>query len=718
MKKIIFRLTIALVVAAAAWGGYRAIKELPGKESSTLATTKVRQGDVVVRTYARGELRAVRSATLTAPNLFGTVQVTKLAALGAFAREKDLIAEFDDSELLSRLEEKQLEIEQINENVKKSRAELAIRENQDQVELLSARYAVRRAELEVKRNPLISEIDAKRNNLSLEEARRRLQKLESDIKSRREQAQAELAVLQERLNKANLELNRERSRLNQVKVLSPMSGLVAIKQNRGTGFFFSGMQLPDIREGDQLQPGMPIVEVLDLSELEVIARIGELDRANLKEGQDVVIGLDALADARLNGKIKSMSGTASANVFSSDPAKKFDVMFSVDMQQLLKTLGATPDQISRVMATAEANRKKPPMTNPMAGMMAMFGGGGGAPGGGGGMMGGGGGGMGGMGGGGGSPGAGGGGAPGDMMGGGGAPGGGPGGGGGGFRMFGGGGAGGPGGASSITPEQMEKMKAAMAKAFGGKNPMEMSQEERMAAFAKVREEMQKAGVTMPARGQRKGGDEAKRGADGETKGGGQPGPAGGPPVMFGGMRGTGGDAGAPGAGADGQRRRGGDQMAAAGGGPGGGGGRRGGGGPPSASGGFGGFSQKEIDAAKLPPAPEESASQLDVLLRPGLLADVEIIVEKIPNAIYIPAQAIFQKEGKSVVYVKEGNKFVPRVIQPLKRSESLMIVSSGIKSGEEILMQDPDAKPSDKKKGAPKGESAPAMPMGMGGKKG
>ena len=49
-----------------------------------VATTKVRRGDVIVRSFTRGELRAVRSATLIAPNLFGTVQVTRLAALGQF----------------------------------------------------------------------------------------------------------------------------------------------------------------------------------------------------------------------------------------------------------------------------------------------------------------------------------------------------------------------------------------------------------------------------------------------------------------------------------------------------------------------------------------------------------------------------------------------------------------------------------------------------------
>ena len=111
----------------------------------------------------------------------------------------------------------------------------------------------------------------------------------------------------------------------------------------------------------------------------------------------------------------------------------------------------------------------------------------------------------------------------------------------------------------------------------------------------------------------------------------------------------------------------------------------------------GGFSLKDLEAAKLPPPPEED-SQLDVLLRPGLLADVEIIVEKIPNAIYIPAQAIFQKENKSVVYVKQGTKFVSREIKPLRRSESLMLIADGLKAGEEVAMQDPEAKPSDRKK--------------------
>jgi hypothetical protein len=58
-------------------------------------------------------------------------------------------------------------------------------------------------------------------------------------------------------------------------------------------------------------------------------------------------------------------------------------VFSLDMQELLQGLGAKPEQIRKVMQTAEANRKKPVATSasmmgggPPAGMMAA---GGGAP---------------------------------------------------------------------------------------------------------------------------------------------------------------------------------------------------------------------------------------------------------------------------------------------------------------------------------------------------
>ena len=100
-----------------------------------------------------------------------------------------------------------------------------------------------------------------------------------------------------------------------------------------------------------------------------------------------------------------------------------------------------------------------------------------------------------------------------------------------------------------------------------------------------------------------------------------------------------------------------------------------------------------------------------------MLADVQIIVEKVPNAINVPIQAVFEKDGKQVVYVKNGNRFEVRQIKPIKRSESVMIISSGVKAGDVIAMANPDAKPGDKKKKdeAKGGDAAASLPGGKGG---
>lgn len=656
MKKAAFRIVMILGLVGLGYGGWKFYKSLPSRQEQT-PTTRVRRGDVVVRSFARGELRPVRSATLTAPNLFGTVQVTKLAPLGALARDKDLIVEFDDAELISRLEQKQLELEQVDEQIKKAQADLAIRNNQDDVELLRARYSVRRAELEVKRNELLATIDRKKNELNLQEAQRKLKQLESDIKSRREQAQAELAVFREKRNRNVLDIRREQMRLQQTKLLAPLSGLVAIKQNRSGFSGQFGTAVPDIREGDQVSPGNPVADVMDLSEMEIIARIGEMDRANLVEGQDVMLRLDALPDKVFNGKIKSMSGTASSNVFSSDPGKKFDVLFSIDMRQLLKTLGADEAEIVSILRTADENRKKPIVTA----TTSMFGG---MPGGFAAMSGGFGGGdasaAGGM-------------ATGGQQGGQQA----------GQRGEGGGQRTRMGG--DMTPEQQQQMRAALQKALNGRNMQDLSQEERQKIFAELRKTSGAAAT--------KTGDSTKK-AGSSTK---QASATGAPSF---GMQRPGAGAASGGAAQTGEgrgaRRSGGAEMAMMG------------------MGGGSQYSQKELENAKLPPAPEED-SELNVLLRPGLLADIEIIVEKVPNAIYVPNQSVFEKDGKPVVYVKEKNRFVAKPIKIAKRSESVTIISEGVNAGDVISMTDPEAKPGDSKKSGAKkdgGSASEMMPVG------
>jgi len=638
MKKAFIRTLGLAILVAGGWYGYTWYKNLPSRQES-IPNTKVQKGDVVIRAFTRGELHAVRYVTLTAPNLNGTVQVTSLAPVGSLAHEKDLIIDYDDSERLAALEEAQLAVQSVDEQIKKAKADLAITQSQDDVSLLKAKYDVRRGELEVQRNPVIDAIDAKKNVLNLEQYKRAQQQLEADVKARKDQADSQLAVLAEQRNRSLIDVTRELQRIAQTKALASITGLVSVRQNRA-GFFNFGQQMPDIREGDTLQPGMPVADLLDLSELDVWTKVGELDRANLREGQEAVLQLDAIPDKQFSGKIKAMSGTAASDVFSGDPSKKFDVIFSIDMRQLLTGLGMKPAEIDRIMATAEANSKKNVVntaasffSNLQGGMVPGQNGQGNQP----------------------TPDA---------------------GDGGGRGGRGEGGGRGP----SLSDADRQKMREISQKM------QTASAEEKTKLQQQLTDLMSKATSGGrrgggPDGGGRRGPDGAGRGPDGAGRDG------------FG--RGTDGGGRGPG-GPDGGRGRGmtvGNPLDML---------RRSSGSP---------FTEEERKNAKLPLPPEQD-SQVQALLRPGLLADVEIVVEKIPNALHVPTQAVFDRNGHPTVFVlQKTGKYEPREVQLMKQSESLMVLSGGVQPGEIIALSDPTAEKSDKKKQSGDKKSNSSGPM-------
>ena len=752
MRKIAARLLVLVVLVGVVAGGYYLVQQIP-QEKEDFPLAPVRRGDLVVKTHLRGELQAVRTLSLTAPNLGSATQITQLAPAGALASTSDLIMEFDDSERQAALEDAQLEVDRINEQLKKAQADLEIRKSQDDVELLKARFAVRRAELEVKKNELISAIDARKNVLTLEEAQRREQKLEQDIKSRLQQREAELAVLREQRRKAQIDVDREKRRIDQSRVLSPMSGLVSILQNRAGGRGGFGQTTPDIQEGDQIPAGMEVAKILDLSEMELLAKVEELERANLHEGQEAIVRLDALPGKEVKAKVKRLGNTASLNVFAGEATKKFDVVLSIDMRQLLTHVGATPEQAGRILAKSRENALRTQSASRRGGGEAPGGGGfgagrqrgGGVPGGSGpgafGSFGGGG-----------QGGRGGPGGPGQRGGFGGARQGGPGG-----RQQGseargqrrgdgqgGRGGQGGGGGGQLSDEDRQQRRQRMQQLLGGRDIQSLSQEERQQIFQQLRGAGGggRGGAGGEARGGRQGGR-----SRGQRAGAGQPGQSG-PAAAGRGERQQGGEArgqrrqGGPGGGgqlsvedrrnarqriqqllggrdiqslSQEERRRIFQQMRQSSGGggtggPGGGGGRGSFGGPGGGggrggfgggAGGFGGpaggnrggaqrFTAEDREKAQLPQPPREG-SDVDVLLRPGLLADAEIIVDKIENTLYVPFQGVFEVNSNPVVYVWDGNGLDARRVELGKRSESQIAIAGGLEEGELIALEPPDA---------------------------
>jgi len=58
----------------------------------------------------------------------------------------------------------------------------------------------------------------------------------------------------------------------------------------------------------------------------------------------------------------------------------------------------------------------------------------------------------------------------------------------------------------------------------------------------------------------------------------------------------------------------------------------------------------------------------DSRLRPGMAATMEVIIEKIPDAVIVPAQAVFTKDGKPRVYVAEAQGFRAVEIEVIARN--------------------------------------------------
>jgi len=300
---------------------------------SEIPTATVKEVDLQLKVFTKGALHTEQSRGVSAPPIAGgTLQIVQLTAAGAQVHAGEVVLEFDPSQQEYNLAQNRSDLEQADQEIVKAKADAAVQTAEDQTALLKAKYAVRKAELDVSKNEILSQIDGQKNVLALEEAKRALTQLEQDIRSHGASNDAALAISQEKHHKARLEMDQAELNIKNMKITSPIDGLMVIHGNRDStgGFFMDGMTLPDYHVGDQVNPGSSIAEVIDSSHLEISAQVGETDRTNLKTGQSVEIKVDALPGESFTGKVRTVGG-ATAREFWDDNAKhKFDVAIQLD----------------------------------------------------------------------------------------------------------------------------------------------------------------------------------------------------------------------------------------------------------------------------------------------------------------------------------------------------------------------------------------------------
>src|ERR1017187_2467638 len=84
--------------------------------------------------------------------------------------------------------------------------------------------------------------------------------------------------------------------------------------------------------------------------------------------------------------------------------------------------------------------------------------------------------------------------------------------------------------------------------------------------------------------------------------------------------------------------------------------------------------------------------QTDPRLKPGISGQITVVMDRVPDAVIIPAQAIFQKSGQNVAYVWRGTQFEERAIEVGRRSGDRIMVAKGVIAGEQVALKDPTSK--------------------------
>jgi hypothetical protein len=87
-------------------------------------------------------------------------------------------------------------------------------------------------------------------------------------------------------------------------------------------------------------------------------------------------------------------------------------------------------------------------------------------------------------------------------------------------------------------------------------------------------------------------------------------------------------------------------------------------------------------------------------------SNLVITAETLDNVLWVPSQALFERDGRSFVYLKTANGFTPRDVALVNRSESQAVLT-GLNQGDAVALSNP----SEQKKPASEQQSATkAMP--------
>jgi hypothetical protein len=302
----------------------------PAVPVSTQSAPPANRSTRIVRLH--GMVEPVRSYTVSTPRLAASAPgqgppnqliVIRLAPSGTLVKKGDLLVEFDRTAQLRAARDREAEYRDIAEQVKRRRGEHITAQALRETQLKQAQNDLAIAKLGVAGNETVGSIAAEKNVQTFQEATARLAQLTKTFALRQQVEAAEMRILELQRQRADNARKHAHGNADKMRIAAPLDGLVVQRS------VFRNGNMAEVREGEEVRPGMPILDVVDPSAMRVRVNVNQADVDGLTPGQAATIALDSYPTRRFNARLEQLSPIATTSMLS-NRVRVFAAVFAID----------------------------------------------------------------------------------------------------------------------------------------------------------------------------------------------------------------------------------------------------------------------------------------------------------------------------------------------------------------------------------------------------
>jgi len=306
------------------------------KHTPNASTFQVKREEFLDVLQFHGQVKAMRSVTITAPAEAGNLQILKIATDGSQVKQGDVVVEFDKSKTEQQLAQYRSTFKSAQAEIDQERAQDVLKEEEDTTAVLKAQFDVETAKLEASKQEIVSKIEGSEANLKLADAQQKLNEVQVKLKADQALDKAAIDNKTQASKKASYDVESAERALASMTLSAPSSGMVSL-----IPIWHAGDQSP-FKPGETAWSGAPIAELPDAASMRVLGRVDETERGRLALRQTVTIQFDAIPDRQFTGSVEQIGTIASLDFSGSWPFPlNFNLQIAIDQGDLRLKPGMT-----------------------------------------------------------------------------------------------------------------------------------------------------------------------------------------------------------------------------------------------------------------------------------------------------------------------------------------------------------------------------------------